>query len=113
MLTGRKPLLKSKRQQFHQLFSSLWEEFSSKTSPLVISIILGLFVNTLTADGNFIGTLYHSQKLLSKKQKDFSQFFVPFLKSASYFEHFEKYDEPDRLYIFEIIDCGRRCYVNV
>ena len=42
---------------------------------------------------------------LSKKQKNFSQIFAPFLKYELYFEYFEKRDEPHSLCISEITDC--------
>ena len=44
---------------------------------------------------------------LSKKVKTFSQFFAPFLKSSSNFEHFEKKDDIDSECISENIDCER------
>ena len=60
---------------------------------LVISKILTVFVNTLTADDKY--SLCNSEKIqqptemqLTKKQKTFSQFFGSFLKSTSNFEHF-------------------------
>ena len=39
-------LLKSALQHFHHIFLSLWKKWSCKMSPLVISEILALFVNT-------------------------------------------------------------------
>ena len=79
-----------------------------KSSVLVISEIIGLFVNTLTVDDKY--SLCNSENLckrnqmqLSKKQKSFSQFHAPFLKPASIFEHFEKEDDPHSLYISEFI----------
>ena len=62
---------------------------------LVLCKILGLFVNTLSEDDKYC-LLYNDnllqpiQILLSQKQKTFSQFFSPFLKSTLNFEHFEK-----------------------
>ena len=44
---------------------------------------------------------------LSKKLKTFPEFFFPFLKSSSYFEHFEKKDDIHSQCISEIIDCQR------
>ena len=44
---------------------------------------------------------------LSKKLKTFSQFFFPFLKSVSNFEHFEKKTDIHSQCIYEIIDCQR------
>ena len=62
---------------------------------LVQCIILKLFLNTLT-DNHKYCLVYRDnltqpiQKLLSQKQKAFSQFFSPFLKSALNFEHSQK-----------------------
>ena len=39
--------------------------------------------------------------------------FAAFLKYTSNFEHFEKNDNPHSIFIFEIIDCERRGYLNV
>ena len=62
-------------------------------SLLVISEILGLFLNTLTTDEKY--SLRNSENLsesikmqLSKKQKTFSGLLAAFLKSLSNFEHF-------------------------
>ena len=62
---------------------------------LVLCKISGLFVNTLTDDDKY-SLLYRDnilqpiKILLSQKQKTFSEFFFPFLKSTLNFEHFEK-----------------------
>ena len=62
---------------------------------LVLCKIIGLFVNTLSEDDKYC-LLYNDnllqpiQILLSQKQKTFSEFFSPFLKSTLNFEHFEK-----------------------
>ena len=62
---------------------------------LVLCKILGLFVNTLSEDDKYC-LLYRDnltqpiQILLSHKQKTFSEFFSPFLKSTLNFEHFQK-----------------------
>ena len=62
---------------------------------LVLCKILGLFVNTLSEDDRYCllykdNLLQPIQILLSQKQKTFSEFFSPFLKSTLNFEHFEK-----------------------
>ena len=41
---------------------------------------------------------------LSKKQKSFSEYFTPFLKSASSFENFETKDGPHSVCISDITD---------
>ena len=62
---------------------------------LVLCKISGLFVNTLTDDDKYC-LLYRDnltqriQILLSQKEKTFSQFFSPFLKSTLNFEHSQK-----------------------
>ena len=67
-------------------------------SSLVLGEILGVFVNTLTADGNYLVPDCENFQLpiqmqLSEKRKTFSQFFVPVLESTSVFKHFEKKDD--------------------
>ena len=82
---------------------------SWKKAGLLWLKILRLFVNTLTPDDkysrrNMQNFLQQLQTLLSKKQKTFSGFFIPFLKCAWKLEHFEKKDECPSLIISEIID---------
>ena len=66
---------------------------------LVLSKILGLFVNTLTDDEKY-SLLYTDnltqpiQILLSEKRKTFSQFFAAFLKYTLNFAHFQKKNDP-------------------
>ena len=62
---------------------------------LVLCKILGLFVNTLSEDERYCllykdNLLQQIQILLSQKQKSFSEFFSPFLKSTLNFERFQK-----------------------
>ena len=71
--------------------------FSSKKRLLVISKILGLFVNTLTAYNKYCllnrnNSLEHLQMQFSylTKKKTFSQLFVAFWKSRFNFEYFQK-----------------------
>ena len=66
-----------------------------ETSPLLIFELLGIFIETLTADHKYsvcyiwnLQLLYPMQ--LSKKLKTFSQFFSPSLKPSSSFKHFKK-----------------------
>ena len=64
-------------------------------SALVRSNILGLFVNTLTAEykysrRNMQTFTQQVQTPLSLKQKTFSQFFITFPKSRWNGEHFQK-----------------------
>ena len=67
-------------------------------SPLVISEILEVFVNTLTADDKYSVQDCENLQLLiqmqlSEKRKTFSEFFVPFLESTSNFERFQRKDD--------------------
>ena len=87
-------------------------------SALVRSKILGLFVNTLTAEYTYsrrnMQTLTQQvQTPLSLKQKTFSWFFIAFLKSASNGEHFQKKGESSSLSISEIIYSKRGGYLSV
>ena len=90
---------------------------SWKKSALVRSKLLGLFVNTLTAEYMYSGrnmqTLTQQvQTPLSLKQKTFSGFFIAFLKSTWNGEHFEKKGESSSLSISEIIDSKRGGYLS-
>ena len=62
-------------------------------SPLVLGEILGVFVNTLTADPKYPVQDCENLQLpiqmqLSEKEKALSSFFVLFLESKSNFNHF-------------------------
>ena len=85
---------------------------SWKKSALVRSKILGLFVNTLTAEytysrRNMQSLMQIVQTPLSLKQKNFSEFFIAFLKSKWNGEHFQKKGESSSLSISDIIDSKR------
>ena len=72
-----------------------------------------LFLNTLTANDTYSLNskdkwMQTIQMHLSKKQNNFSQFFLAFFESALYFEHFQKKDDPHSLCISEITDHKRR-----
>ena len=90
---------------------------SWKKSALVRSKILGLFVNTFTAEYMYSGrnmqTLTQQvQTPLSLKQKTFSGFFIVFLKSTWNGERFQKKGESSSLSISEIIDSKRGGYLS-
>ena len=90
---------------------------SSKKSVLVRSKILGLFINTLTAEYMYSGRNMQTftqqvQTPLSLKQKTFSWFLIAFLKSIWNGEHFEKKGESSSLSISEIIDSKRGGYLS-
>ena len=53
------------------------------------------------------------QMPLSSKKKSFSEFFIAFLKCGLNLEHFQKKDEYPSLIISEIIEAGRRGYLNI
>ena len=90
---------------------------SWKKSVLVRSKILGLFVNTFTAEStysrrNMQTSTQQVQTPLSLKQKTFSGFFIAFVKSAWNGEHFQKKVESSSLSISEIIDSKRGGYLS-
>ena len=88
-------LLKFAWQNLYHIYWSLWRQLTFKKFLLVICKISRLFPNTLSADGKYslLNTDILTQPIqmqLSRKQKTFSQFFSPFLKSNLNFEHFQK-----------------------
>ena len=90
---------------------------SWKKSVLVRSKILGLFVNTLTAEYMYSGRNMQTftqqvQTPLSLKQKTFSGFLIAFPKSTLNGEHFQKKGESSSLSISEIIDSKRGGYLS-
>ena len=81
-------------------------------SVLVISAILGYFVNTMTANEKYSLRNRTSlpqpiQMKLSEKEKNVCEVVPRYLKSTSHFEHFAKEDDPHRLCIFNIRDCEK------
>ena len=116
-VNGYQRLLKSARHYYYPIFPSIWDELSWKKSALVRSKILGLFVNTLTAEytyscRNMQTFTKQVQTPLSLKQKTFSGFFIAFLKSTWNGEHFQKKGESSSLSISELIDSKRGGYLN-
>ena len=86
-------------------------------SALVRSKILGLFVNTFTAESTYSRRKMQTftqqvQTPLSLKQKTFSGFFITFLKSTWNGEHFQKKGESSSLSISDIIDSKRGGYLS-
>ena len=91
---------------------------SWKKSFLVSCEIVGLFFNTLTREYKYCSRNMQNlaeqfQTQLSQKRKDFSGFFVAFLKCASGLEHYQKKDETSSLSIPEILDSKGSVYLNV
>ena len=102
-------LLKCEGQLLYHIYWSLLTQLSYKKYLLVICKISRLFINTLSADGEY--SLFNRDNLtqriqmqLSRKQKSFSEFFSAFLKSSLNFEHFQKKDDPHGWFISEITD---------
>ena len=52
-VNGSKALLKPTRQHFCSILAQFWDKLSWKTSLLVRTEMLGLFVNSLTADDKY------------------------------------------------------------
>ena len=69
-LKGSQTLVKSVWGLFYQILSTLWENLIWKTSSLVICEILGVSVNTFTADGKY--TVHDCGNLLLPIQRRLS-----------------------------------------
>ena len=116
-VNGSQTLLKSARQYFNPILSSVWDKLSFNTSLLLRSHVSGLFPNTLTADGK---NPHHNnlqrpiQMQLSKKPKTFCGKFIACLKSLKNFEDFEKTKkhELNILSISEIIHSEKFDHLN-
>ena len=110
-------LLKSARHYYYPIFPWILDKLSSKKSALVRFKILGLFVNTLTAEYTYsrrnMQTLTQQvQTPLSLKQKTFCGFFIAFLNSTWNGEHFQKKGECSSWSISEIIDSKKGGYLS-
>ena len=87
-------------------------------SPLIISEMLTVFLNTLTPDDRcsrrYMQTFWQQvQTPLSEKGKTFWEFCIAFLKCAWNLEHSEKKEEYPSLFITEIIESERDVYLSV
>ena len=105
-------LVKSAWENFHQIFSSPWENLIWERSPLVICQILDVFRNTLTANDKYLvrdceNFLSPIQMQIALKVKNCSNFFVPFLESISNFKYFEIRDDRHSYFISAIKVCER------
>ena len=114
-VSGFETLLKSARQHYYRMLPRIWDKLSWKISVLVRSEMLGLFVNTLTAEymhssRNMQNLPQQLQTRFYLKRKVFAGFLIAFLKCTSSFEHFEKKDEPSSFSIAEIIGSKRSGY---
>ena len=116
-VNGYQTLLKSSRHYYYPIFPWIWDKLSWKKSALVRSKILGLFVNTLTAEytysrRNMQTFTQQVQTPLSSKKKTFSGFFITFLKFTWNGEYFQKKGESSSLSISEIIVSKRGGYLS-
>ena len=88
-------MLIAARHHYYPTLPWIWDKLSCKTSALLKFEILGLFVNTLTADDKYSRQNVQNfqqqlQTALSQKQKIFPVTFIAFIKATSNLEHFEK-----------------------
>ena len=97
MLHGKQAetLSKSKRQHLYHIYWSLWRQFSWKKSLLVICKILGLFLNTLTADHKYslllrdnLSNIFKSNYLGNNRH--FREFFLYLGNLDSILKNFKK-----------------------
>ena len=107
-----KTLVKCPWQYFYKTCLLLWSKLTWETSLLLIFELLRVFIETLTVDHRYSPCYIYNLQVLhqmqwSKKLKTFTQFFCPFFKSPSNFEHIEKKDDIHCQCISEIIDIQR------
>ena len=88
-------LLKCQGQLLYHIYWSLWKQLSYKKSLLVICKISSLFINTLSVDGKY--SLFNKDNLtqpiqmqLSRKEKDFPNFFLHFWNLIQILNIFKK-----------------------
>ena len=117
-VNGFQTPLKVATHHYYPFFPWISGKLSWKKTAFLWLKILILFVNTLTADDkyscrNMQNFLQQLQRLLSKKWKTLSGFFIAFLKCSWNSEHSEKKDECASLIISEIIVSEKDCYWNV
>ena len=67
-VNGYETLLKSARHYYYLIFPSVWDKLSWKMSALVRSKILGLFVNTLTADPRILVAICRLSRNIFRRQ---------------------------------------------
>ena len=107
-------LLKFPWQHLCHIYWSLCKQFTCKMSLLVTCKISRLFPNSLSADDKYLllnrdNLTQPIQIQVSGKQKTFSWFFFPFLKSSLNFEHFFKKGDLHCWCISEIADPEKPC----
>ena len=106
-------LFKFERQNLYHIYWSRRRQFSCKKSLLVLWKSSRLFVNTTSAVDkcslpNRDNLMQPIHRILSQKLKNFSQFFLRFLKSHLNLEHFQKKDDAHSLFICEATACEKR-----
>ena len=106
-------LFKSDGQHLYLIYWSAGTKFSCKNSLLVICKSLRLFFNTMTAVDkcslpNRDNVMQPIHMELFQKLKTFCEFFIAFSKSRLNFEHFERKDDADSLFISEGTACQKR-----
>ena len=111
---GLQILLKSARHHYYPIAPWIGDKLSCKKSTLVKFEILGLFVNTLSADEkyssrNIQNLTQQLQTTMSQKQMTFYRIFITYVKSRTSSDDFVKKDESPSFSIYEIIDGERGC----
>ena len=106
---GGQALLKSPSQHIYHIHQSQLSQVSRKKSILLTWKILGLLVNTLSADDKYLvlnreNLIIPIEMPLSQKHKTFSEFFSPFLKSTLNSEHLEKKNDPKKFFSYKLTD---------
>ena len=106
-------LSKFERQNLYHIYWSTRTQFSCRKSLLGICKSLRLFVNTMSAVDkcslpNTDNSMQPIHNQLSQKLKTFSKLFPAFRKSRLNFEHFQKKDDANSLFICEATACEKR-----
>ena len=104
---------KVESQRLYHIYWSLYKKFRLKKSLWVICSILGLFVNSLTANNKYFllnrdNLLQHFQMHLSQKWKIFSFFFFSFLHFLNLYwilNIFKKTMTLVYLYLYFLLKC--------
>ena len=110
-------VLKSEWDHFYQIYWSLWRQFSSKKSLLVIRKFLGLFFNILPADHRYslLNRDNWTQPILMKLPiigKIFSFFYLHFWNADKILKFLKK-DNPHSWSILEVTDFENRHQIKV
>ena len=111
-------MLKSAGNHFHTAIPLIGGRTSRKRLVLVISEVLGQFVNTITAVYNYIRQNLENlrqqvQTQISRKPKTLSEFFIALMKFTLNLECFKKKDQSHSLSITEINNCKTSSYLCV